>query len=433
MAKVDSAYDYYISTYANQEVSRYDSHKKSDLRRVYNRMVQNNKEVPLYKIKDIEDAKCFAIDIKEHAKSVQNIVASLSDRYGSFEDSFQKKVAVSSDPDYVDVKYIGDGNELNNTDFFNIKINKLATPQINRGNFIKDEAFFFIPGNYSFDLTTITSSYEFQYSVNQGENNLAILKKLSNLINSSNLGLDSAVISNGDNQSALSLTSRQTGLNESEPYLFTITPGTDASSISAMKTLGINNISQIADNSDFDLNNTPHSSLSNTFSINNIFELTLKKVHDADSFSTIGFKANADAIADNIQSLLDVYNDFLNSALSRAATNPTSGNRLLRHVSALAKDNKEALADIGVQVDNKGTMSIDKNLLSDAITPERADETFQILSDFKESLGDNADKAAIDPLNYVDKVIVTYKNPGHNFNTPYVTSIYSGLMMDNYV
>ena len=40
MAKIDSAYAYYASTYANKEVSRYDSHKKSDLRKIYNRIIK---------------------------------------------------------------------------------------------------------------------------------------------------------------------------------------------------------------------------------------------------------------------------------------------------------------------------------------------------------------------------------------------------------
>lgn len=46
MAKIDSAYAYYASTYANKEVSRYDSHKKSDLRKIYNRIIKTNKESP---------------------------------------------------------------------------------------------------------------------------------------------------------------------------------------------------------------------------------------------------------------------------------------------------------------------------------------------------------------------------------------------------
>ena len=43
MARIDSAYNYYMSTYANKEVSRYDSHKKSDLRKIYNQIVKKNK------------------------------------------------------------------------------------------------------------------------------------------------------------------------------------------------------------------------------------------------------------------------------------------------------------------------------------------------------------------------------------------------------
>ena len=43
MAKIDSAYAYYVSNYAHKEVSRYDSHKKSDLRKVYNKIIRQTK------------------------------------------------------------------------------------------------------------------------------------------------------------------------------------------------------------------------------------------------------------------------------------------------------------------------------------------------------------------------------------------------------
>lgn len=50
MAKIDSAYSYYLNTYGSSAVSRYDTHKKSELRNTYNRIVKLNKESPLYKI-----------------------------------------------------------------------------------------------------------------------------------------------------------------------------------------------------------------------------------------------------------------------------------------------------------------------------------------------------------------------------------------------
>ena len=35
-------------------------------------------------------------------------------------------------------------------------------------------------------------------------------------------------------------------------------------------------------------------------------------------------------------------------------------------------------------------------------------------------------------MDYVEKVMVAYKNPGHNFINPYVTSAYTGMMFDRY-
>ena len=226
MARIDSAYNYYMSTYANKEVSRYDSHKKSDLRKIYNQIVKKNKEAPLYKISDPEEAKRYAIDIKESAKSIQNVVASLSDRYGSFNDSFQKKVAVSSDEDKVGVSYIGDGSESNQAESFSISVEQLATPQVNEGNYLKDNGHSLRPGSYSFDLNTTSGAYEFQYNVNSEETNLDIEQKLARLVNSSNLGITAEIRSDGKGSSALALTSVQTGLSENEKALFTIAPRT---------------------------------------------------------------------------------------------------------------------------------------------------------------------------------------------------------------
>lgn len=449
MARIDSAYDYYMSTYAGRKVSRYDSHKKSDLRKVYNRMVKLNKDAPLFKIPDIETAKKYAIDIKENAKSIQNVVASLSNNYGDLSSSFQKKIAISSDEDKVGVNYI-ENDEAASVDEFEIEVRTLATPQVNTGQYLSNDALSFLPGSYSFDLSTTTSSYEFQFNVNSGETNQTVLQKLANLVNNSNLGIDAELLTE-KNSSALSLISHQTGLRSDEEYLFSIAPGPDPASMNAMDLLRINRITQPAQNSDFSLNGVEHSSLSNTFTINNVFELTLKE--PTEEPVKIGFKANTDAIADNIQSLLDAYNKILDTAKKytpstqpkdssssrfspeEASTPPVSaaGNKLLKEMSSLARQRRANLEYIGLLVADDGALSIDKAHLANAIEPSRVKDTFQTLNQFKDALSDKVDNAAIDPMNYVNKIIVAYKNPGHNFNTPYITSIYSGLMMDNYV
>ena len=45
---ISSAYNYYLTNYVGKEVSKYDTHKKSELRDVYNHMVKINKNAPLY-------------------------------------------------------------------------------------------------------------------------------------------------------------------------------------------------------------------------------------------------------------------------------------------------------------------------------------------------------------------------------------------------
>ena len=64
---VSSAYTYYLANYVGKEISKYDTHKKSELRDVYNRMVKVNKASSLYKINDSDEVKKYAIDLKEMA------------------------------------------------------------------------------------------------------------------------------------------------------------------------------------------------------------------------------------------------------------------------------------------------------------------------------------------------------------------------------
>ena len=47
MTAIDTAYNYYLSTYGKQSASRYDSHKKSELRNIYNTIVKINKDSPV--------------------------------------------------------------------------------------------------------------------------------------------------------------------------------------------------------------------------------------------------------------------------------------------------------------------------------------------------------------------------------------------------
>lgn len=433
MAVIDSAYQYYLSTYAGSGMSRYDTHKKSQLRSVYNNIVKVNKDAPLYKIKYSKDVGRFAIDIKENARSIQNFIASLSESApdGSAENIFAKKVAQSSDEDAVSVQYIGKNQNIDSSMHFDVEVRRLATPQVNRGAFLDSEKSNFTPGNYSFDLTTNLSSYEFQYSISGSDSNYDVQKKLARLINNANVGLHASVISNGKGQNALEVISQQTGLSDNEQFLFEIMPSPDNGSMKTMHTLGIDQITEMPSNSSFLLNGAEHSSLSNTFTVNNAFELTLKGVSIEGDAAQIGFKTNADSIADNVQSMVNVYNNIIR--LGYNYSNAQQSGKLLHDMTDVAKSRYNELEAIGLQLKDDGFISIDRSLLTDAVTSQDAKNSFLVLNSFKNGLQHKAATASIDPLSYVNKILVAYKKPGaHNFAAPYNSSIYSGLMMDTY-
>lgn len=88
---INSAYHYYLSAYGTSSVSRYDTHKKSELRSVCNNIVKINKESPLYKFQRDKRVPSFLIDIKENARQVKNVISSLSDHGDGLANAFQKK------------------------------------------------------------------------------------------------------------------------------------------------------------------------------------------------------------------------------------------------------------------------------------------------------------------------------------------------------
>lgn len=426
---IQGAYNYYLSTYGNSATSRYDTHKKSELRSVCNNILKINKESPLYKIRNNKQVPTFLIDIKENARQLKNVVSSLSDSGEGLKSAFQKKVAVSSDEDIVSATYIGSPENEDASQNFDIEVRQLASPQTNLGNFLDSRSLDFAPGDYTFDLSTTTNSYEFQYTVNPDDTNRSIQEKLSRLFNNSGVGLTAEILTDERGKSALKLTSKQTGLSESESALFEITPKATINSIEAMETLGINQITSPAQNSFFIFNGEEYSTYSNVFTINKAFELKLNGISPEDTPSQIGFKTSVDAVADNLQNLVDAYNGFIETG--ERYSDGIQGNRLLRDLRGVSFAFRNDLESIGMIVNDNGSVSIDRDLLAETIDTSESDGVFFVLDSFKNSLSAKANNVSIDPIQYVDKIVVTYKKPGFNFASPYHSSLYSGMMMNH--
>ena len=422
MARIDTAYNYFMTTYGDNIGNRYESHKKSELRDTYNRIVKANKDSPLYKIKDTEDMGQFAIDIKEHANSMALSVSNLSSAGEDISSIMDKRIASSSQQDSVDAIYVGDADS--DAEPFTIEVNALATPQVNTGNFLQSDGHDFAEGQYSFDLDIKNHSYEFQFNVNKGETNLNVQSKIVRLLNTSDVGLSASLISDDKTGSkAIQVVSKSTGHDSDEDLLFGI-----SSTISwrELNTLGINRVTQQPANSSFKLNGTEHQSLSNTFTVNKTFELVLKAPSNGEV--NIGLMNDTEALSNGINQLLDSYNGMIDIGLKY---NGAHQNRtLFNEISSIARNQAEVLEAVGITADSLGHLSLDKESLAETINSGDSRSAFDTLNELKSSIGKAASKASINPMAYVDKAIVEYKNPGKSLAAPYAASAYSGMMVN---
>ena len=434
MAAIDTIYNYYLSNYGHSNVNRYDTHKKSELRSVYNNIVKINKESPLYKLTEIaqDDTQQFAIDVKESARNLAKTTASLSVPAQPLDGAFKKKVAASSNEDAVRVSFVGSADD--ETDLhtsFELEVSKLASTQINQSNFVPANTRSIDPERYIFDYENNDTTYEFQYTVFENDTNETIFDKIKRLVNTAGVGVQADVIKDEQNNIALQFTSFETGLSQDEPFRFQIEPESDRPSVTAMTVYGFDQVFQKASNSIFKLNGSPRSSQSNNFTINKVFEVTLNQISPENEPISIGFKNDIDAITENVEKLTDAYNQVVSIANKYDGTHRGTG-KLSHEMNAIMNYYGNRLESYGISKADNGQLEIDHNLLADAITSEDADQMFQTLGEFKNSLVAKAAKMSLNPIDYVHKTIVAYKNPGRNFNAPYASSMYAGLMLDRH-
>lgn len=437
---INTVYNHYLTSYAPKGASPYDTHKKSELRGIYNSIVKLNKDSPLYLLDTSKETQKFAVGIKEGARALRNTIASLGGLNET--DLLNKKTAFSSNESIASAKFIGNYAELEAAyageeesfvpPSFQIEVKKLAAPQTNTGNLLASDELELAPASYSFDIGINDLNYEFQFNINSGDTNLDLQSRLSRLINNSDIGIEASILTDGEGNSALKLQSKTTGLPDEKSLLFTISDNNTSMTSGAVNYLGIGQITRPASNSDISINGIERNTLSNTFTVEKAYEVTLNGVGSAEGeTAAIGLKTDVDSLTENINHLIGGYNDFIKSASEHLSSQPKAGNLLseMRHISSYYSSN---LDSIGLHINKEGRIDVDPKRLKESAASDDAKEMFGSVKEFTGSLLRKSNQVSLNPMNYVSKTVVAYKNPGGNFANPYETSAYSGMMFNSY-
>lgn len=433
MNAITNAYNYYMSAYASkQSRNRYGAHKQSELKDIYQSIVKINKESPLYLYDRSQSVFHYAVNLKEEALGLKSALTALTNESDP-NSILGRKIAKSDNPEAVSVEYIGNHTDQDGDSSHELQVNQLATPQINTGKYLPQQQLRLMPGDYSFEVRTNAAAYEFQFHVSHNDTNLSLQNRLANLINNSNIGIKAETLTDDENAtSAIQLISENTGRKDENDTFSTIFKIENSSSESAsdiVNYLDLQHTSQFPENALFTLDGKEHSSSSNVFTINHTFEVHLNET--TKEAVEIGFKADTDTIAENIKTLANQYNSMIETSSNYTPSKKVQSHFLPYELNKLTAQFHNSLEAIGLDIDSQGKIQIDDSLLYQSLD-EDSDDTVQSILSFKSALINKTDQVLINPMEYVDRTIVAYKNPGKTFANPYITSIYSGMLFNSY-
>lgn len=425
---ISSVYSYYLSQYGNKSNSKYDSHTRTQLKNTYSKVVKINSQTPVYKLDLSTAAQKYAIDLKEHARALENITEDLSD--GADGTMTFKKSAVSSNASAVNASYITDFGAASDDESFDINVKQLACSQLNTGNYLQPRSKHIKPGEYSFDLSINDVIYKFQFKVDNSETTNNIQNKIARLINRSNIGLTANIKEDSLGNTAINIESESTGINGTTPVIFSI-KSDDANNQPLIDTLGLDRVTQYPANAIFDVDGDERSSMSNSITINKAYDVKLSKVTEEPV--TISLKADADSIVESLNELVAGYNNLISVTNDENNNHFQGTEKLQNEIASIARSYKKQLADSGLSLNKDGTISADKEVIINADNKDALSHIYESLNSFKNSIKEKAENIALNPMDYVNNKIIAYKNPLRSFPDPYNLSAYTGMMFNGYI
>ncbi len=430
MAKLnlDSVYNHYLTSYVSKDVTQADTHKKEDLKSVYKSIVKLNQKTPLFLLPD-SDMEGNAVALKEEARQLEG---TLSELRGSGDQTFAgKPSAYSSDEGILSVSYIGDENDAPAP--MQMSIKELAREQVNTGTFLANQPVRLDAGNYVFDTRVGDQTYEFQFSIGEGETNREVQDRIARLINKAGVSLTAEIVGDDAGRYAVQISSNLTGIPSGNEEQFTIYDALSGDRHGAAAYFGLDQTSQTAANSLFEIDGELHSAGSNHFTLNGTYEVELHDITgDDEEPVTIGIKDDHSSLIDHTHTLVDGYNNFLDG-VGKIANGSFKSGRILSQMKGIGLHYQNELEPLGFQFGEDGKITLDDALLSQAM-----DETDNVMEEMKPIRGFVTDMSAkmnefmLDPMKFADRPVVNYKNPAPTFPNPYITSEYSGMMFNNY-
>ncbi|MFI3177006.1 MAG: hypothetical protein R3Y67_05890 [Eubacteriales bacterium] len=431
-ASVQTAYNCFLPSYQPKTSSAQDSHKKSDLKNIYNAIRQMYKDSPIYLLDTSIETKESAVALKDTALQFGNSLASFAEL--SKNDILEHQIAYSSNEEIATAKLLSASDH--SAQPFELEVHSLASSQVNIGSLLTSDTTTFLEKKpYIFHVSSNDYNYEFSFQIGKNDTNLDVQNRLSNLINHSNIGIHASVIEEAAGQSALRLESMATGISGSKHELFSVFGTRDEAEASNAKFIsyfGLNHTTQNPENSSYSVNGQLRSSTSNTFHTEQSYEVTLRGISPLDGLTTtIDTRSDVNGPYNAITDFVQEVNDFATYVQDYSKQYPKSLS-LLRDMNASYRTYQDAFSSVGITKDDNGSINIDNTILGTSLLDTSEHENISYLRNFAKDLSNVTKKIAIHPMQYSENKIIDYKHPQKSFAAAYITSAYSGFLFNSY-
>ncbi len=425
-----SVYNHLIQGLIMMRPNRFDTHKKSELQNVYRDIMRLTSEQPLYKVKFDESAQEYTLGIKNAALSLSSMVKELNTDDGS--SVFKNQILVSDQPETVDVSLL-EGSAIPDHGLpLEVEVSTLSSPQENHGHYVASNECPLVSGMYNFTIGIEENLYSFQFNVSKGATNLELQKKLSDFINKTAIGLRTRIVQEPEtNESRLDLIAITAGSSNGEvSFLPSDVRFPEDASHGIIEHFGLDRVTEPPVNTAFTINGIHKEVRGRTYMFSNSLTLSIKNTTTLPV--TIGKITNQEPIVEKLRTLTDKYNSLHRFVGERQPDNHRS-KKLLYDLGVAMRQYSGDLEDCGIHLSRSGTLSINEDIIYSAAADGRLEKLFSDENSFSSTLIKKFSDISLNPMEYLEKTIVTYPNlSAKKTLNPYISSIYCGLLYNNY-
>ena len=420
------AYNYLLESLPVKRNAKYPVSKRNELKKVYDDIVTLNKSSPLYKINLSKENQEYTVGVKENALALKEKINDMSDPEVS---GFKSKTVTISDESVLSAQFLKEDTE-GLPDYIVFKVNSLASVQVNRGRELLNISKGLTSGEYKFNAKVGDETYPLTFEQETRSANQEVLRNMVGLLNQTLPGIR-AVVEDGTakDYSKLIISADQSGRFGDKKFLF---EDTDTYNESITDYFGMNRMEKAPAYSRFELNGVEKQTATNAFTLENKLRINLHK--SSEQPVTLKIVPDSGKILKAVDDILSTYNGLIKLAKDRTVDSNEhyKATKLISEMKGLETTYEEELSSCGLKAAEDGSLYLEDSLAVQAAEDGGMESLFARENGFIARLLDKTDAIAINPIEYLDKIIVTYPSNKNVYRNPYITSMYSGLFFSSY-